>query len=191
MNLGSPGPQPAGTNLREMSWNDDLARNAQRWAEQLKPGYDCNAEFMPNKPCCFVPGYDSAGQNIYDRNNITLPQTEALLTQLSLTMWQDVITEWFSSVKFMNGSSLTLTGFAQPYTQIVWHNTSQVGCGVFANYNDCASLGAEPNSNCIKIVCNYAPAGNVINPDGIRQPPYSTTEGCVTPSTKYPGLCAN
>ena len=38
--LGKVSGQPAAMNMREMVWDDELARIAQRWADQCMPGHD-------------------------------------------------------------------------------------------------------------------------------------------------------
>ena len=37
---GKVGGQPAAMNMREMIWDEELARIAQRWADQCMPGHD-------------------------------------------------------------------------------------------------------------------------------------------------------
>jgi hypothetical protein len=38
--LGKVKGQPAAMNMREMVWDDELSRIAQRWADQCMPGHD-------------------------------------------------------------------------------------------------------------------------------------------------------
>ena len=38
--LGKVAGQPAAMNMREMVWDEELARIAQRWADQCMPGHD-------------------------------------------------------------------------------------------------------------------------------------------------------
>ena len=38
--LGKVNGQPAAVNMREMVWDEELARIAQRWADQCMPGHD-------------------------------------------------------------------------------------------------------------------------------------------------------
>ncbi|CAL4105626.1 unnamed protein product, partial [Meganyctiphanes norvegica] len=40
---GRPGPQPPAANMKELKWNNDLARAAQAWAQQ------CPQESAPHK----------------------------------------------------------------------------------------------------------------------------------------------
>ncbi|XP_018014627.1 venom allergen 5 [Hyalella azteca] len=175
---GSPGPQPAGKNIRELSWNDDLARTAQRWAEQFVLGHDC-------KKCNIVPDY-SVGQNLYlEANSATIEKAN----------WQKAIDSWTNEAEKMDGSNLKgnwkVVGH---YTQVVWHNTRHVGCGAFGNNEKCSWVNKTNPSwgllNCVKYICNYGPSGNMLDKNHELPPPYSTTEGCVKPSTNYPGLCA-
>nr|CAD7395310.1 unnamed protein product [Timema poppensis] len=74
---GNPGPQPSAANMRKISWNEELARVAQRWADQ------CH------------------------------------------------------------------------YTQVVWANTHQVGCG-YISY-------PGKSSHSTTLVCNYKPGGNILS----------------------------
>merc|ERR1719312_1880886 len=38
--LGKVSGQPAALNMREMVWDEELSRIAQRWADQCMPGHD-------------------------------------------------------------------------------------------------------------------------------------------------------
>ncbi|XP_068225828.1 venom allergen 5-like [Palaemon carinicauda] len=55
---GAPGPQPAGANIRELKWNDELAKVAQAWADQCIN----NQESSPYRKIC-SRSYE-VGQNI-------------------------------------------------------------------------------------------------------------------------------
>ncbi|XP_018013741.1 venom allergen 5 [Hyalella azteca] len=181
---GSPGPQPAGTNLRELKWNDDLARGAQRWAEQLATGHDCQAELVGYSSvthCSRVPGYDAVGQN-YQLTGSSGPIKSA--------NWQKAIDSWINEVNNVVAPAMTSNGgVIGHYTQVVWYETREVGCGVFTNNQKCAWAGWN-KFYCAKYICNYGPAGNMVDENANPLPPYSTTEACKKPSTNYPGLCA-
>ncbi|XP_047741253.1 venom allergen 5 [Hyalella azteca] len=180
---GSPGPQPAGTNLRELTWNDDLARTAQRWAEQPVLGHDCQSELVGYSSvtrCSRIPRYDSVGQNLY------LSGSSAKITSAN---WKAAIDSWIDEVKDVVSTDMTSNGgVIGHYTQVVWSETREVGCGVFSSNKKCTWAGWN-NMNCVKYICNYGPAGNMyIN--GIPQPPYSSKKRCKKLSRKYTGLCA-
>ncbi|CAL4105620.1 unnamed protein product, partial [Meganyctiphanes norvegica] len=60
---GKSGPQPAGSNLRELRWNDELASVAKAWSQQCSPGHDC-------ADCRSLCSRDyKVGQNILIRKN--------------------------------------------------------------------------------------------------------------------------
>ena len=41
---GSPGPQPPAADMMEMTWDDELASVAQRWADQCQFGHDTSRD---------------------------------------------------------------------------------------------------------------------------------------------------
>ncbi|XP_034938177.1 uncharacterized protein [Chelonus insularis] len=107
---GSPGPQPPAANMNALTWDEDLAKVAQRWADQ------CN--FDHDK--CRRDARFRVGQNMYvNIGPITVD-------------WRKAIKSWYSGVLKFNKS--TVDSFqsninTNSYTQLVWANTRYVGCG--------------------------------------------------------------
>merc|ERR1719369_1013632 len=119
--LGCPGGQPGASNMKEMKWNCELAEVAQAWAEQCVGGHDgyddrkiCNQDY-------------TVGQNVYQAWNSELAAEWATATEA-----------WYSEVKDMPPSlvdsfgdnTCATGGVIGHYTQVVWAETYEVGCGV-------------------------------------------------------------
>ncbi|MDJ1181881.1 CAP family protein [Roseofilum casamattae] len=112
-------------------WSNELAQVAQDWANQLvKKG---RMEHRPNS---------QYGENIYWGRGRRASA-------------KDVVDAWGSEVKdFRNGvfPDVSRTGNwadVGHYTQVVWKDTTEVGCGM-----------ARANDNAEYWVCNYNPPGN-------------------------------
>ena len=108
-----------------LEWSPAIAKVAQKWAEQLKA-----------KGCVF----GHSGNEKYGEN-LAAGTIGALDPESTVAMWYDEIKLY----KFPNGGFSGKTGH---FTQLVWTDTTQVGCGhVQCNGNDV-------------YVCNYNPPGN-------------------------------
>lgn len=127
-------------NLR---WAEDLAAFAQEWANttRTKP---CNLDHRPNK---------TVGENLYWASPTTW--SDGTTEAQTITPTQ-VVNSWASEKQYYDYDSNTCN--APPgescghYTQIVWRNTTEVGCGMAI----CPDKGQA-------WVCNYRPGGNVSN----------------------------
>jgi len=144
--LGVDGTQPKAANMRELVWNDELAEVAQRWVDQCAGAHDSNRR---------TETFSSVGQNwaaMYGGNH---DDSNAKATQM--------VENWYSEVKditlkAVNSYSSDLavtgsTGVIGHYTQVVWAETAEVGCGYMTSSNDDYGLESV-------LVCNYGPAGN-------------------------------
>ncbi|BAQ64317.1 CAP family protein [Geminocystis sp. NIES-3709] len=114
-----------------LSWSNQLAQTAQDWANQLA----------------------SQGGNIYHRPNNSYGENIFWISGKQATP-SEVVNAWGSEIKyFKNGTfpNVSTTGNwadVGHYTQVIWKNTTTVGCGV-------------ARSNKFEIwVCNYNPPGN-------------------------------
>ncbi|GBP27462.1 Venom allergen 3 [Eumeta japonica] len=169
--LGHVSRQPPAANMMEMVWDDELAATAQRWADQCRPQHDRAAQRDV--------GRFPVGQNIA-ATWTTRPPSEP---QDSTPDFQKQIDAWFDEVS-LYGFRPTTTGHGTGhYSQLVWGETTHVGCG-FTFYYD-------PARGYTKLyVCNYGPGGNVIG-----APPYekgypSCSNYGFADSVKYNGLCS-
>ncbi|MDX2215638.1 MAG: CAP domain-containing protein [Oculatellaceae cyanobacterium bins.114] len=111
-----------------LQWSDSLAASAQQWANQLA----ATGTFE----------HSGAGEN--------LAQGSAggfSVTQL-VDMWGSE-KQYFVYGTFPNISSSGNWSDVGHYTQLIWRNTTEVGCGL-----------ASGNGNDV-LVCHYNPAGNV------------------------------
>jgi hypothetical protein len=126
----------AEVNVTPLNWSENLSAQAQKCAD-----YNA-ANFLPSgrQKHCRTPGF---GQNI-------ALATTAL--HLNLTQMVDA---WGNEKRnFLNGiyPSVSATGAPDAvshYTQMIWQNTSEVGCG-------------KATTNGYEIlVCDYSPQGNI------------------------------
>ncbi|XP_042878719.1 unconventional myosin-XVI-like [Penaeus japonicus] len=170
--LGDPGPQPGGSNIRELKWNDELAQVAQAWMNQCTFAHDCS-------DCRKICSRDYAvGQNLY-----TFWTSE--LNENSI-MWTEAIQSWYDEVKDMPASIVSSFGNAPSgkvighYTQVVWADSYEVGCGAvhFADSGTRKIYG-----------CNYGPSGNFLTRPVYEQGPAASQ--CPNGvSAAYSDLCA-
>ncbi len=127
-------------NLDNLSWSSTLAASAQTWSEVLK-----------GEGCKMRHDYNSHyGENIYWQQQ-NGGDTSALISQPA-----DAVFYWGDEEKYYNYSKNTCRSGEQcgHYTQLVWADTTTVGCGVSSCLNG--------DSRTDVWVCRYNPAGNVI-----------------------------
>jgi uncharacterized protein YkwD len=122
--------------VSDLKWSNELASYAQAWANHLaKSG--CEMEHRES---------DQYGENIF----------WSFGTEYSPS---DISDEWASEKKYWKGGTISMRNFSKVghYTQMIWHNTTEVGCGKAV----CAN-------GSVMVVCNYNPPGNYIgqNPLG-------------------------
>merc|ERR1711915_25568 len=134
--------QPPAANMRQLVWNPELANIAQRWADQCHPGHDRNRR-MKDK--------SYVGQN-YAMSGTTARLNPSMLTKGA----ENGVQRWYNEVKSFPPSSIQPFRFvysAGHYSQVVWANSYQIGCG-FVAYK-------AGGFNRMITICNYAPGGNM------------------------------
>jgi uncharacterized protein YkwD len=124
----SVSPAPT-TPLPSMTWDATLAAAAQDWADQ------CNFSHH-------TAGY---GQNLYASAGGGPPTPQA------------VVNNWMSEAEDYDYGANSCSGVCGHYTQVVWRNSTLLGCGIKA----CSVNSPFMNfSNWYIVVCNYSPPGN-------------------------------
>ncbi|PNF13786.1 hypothetical protein B7P43_G12434 [Cryptotermes secundus] len=138
---GKPGPQPSAANMKKISWDNELATVAQRWADQCSFGHDA----------CRNVGRFYVGQNVYQSSTKgSSPNGQQ--------DWQSAVQAWYNEVKDFSKNSVSpfkYSSGAGHYSQVVWATSDKIGCG-FTAY-----AGSDGWYNKM-YVCNYGPGGNVI-----------------------------
>ncbi|XP_067325256.1 cysteine-rich venom protein triflin-like [Anolis sagrei] len=125
--------QPTSSNMMKMMWNDNAAMSAGRWASK-----------------CL-----GKSSSIEDRMMDGVQCGELTLKTTYPTTWHSVI-ELFASGQsyFQYGTGTTDSSkHVNGYTQIVWHNSNQMGCAL--------AFCPQSPSNFI-YVCHYCPGGNIV-----------------------------
>ena len=130
--IGYPGPQPAAAGMKILSWDEELAQLAQRWANQCRNEYD---------DCRDVDRF-AVGQNV-----AFIETPWAIPLRLA-----NFVSTFYKDVEYVNRSwvdKLPPNYNGKRYTQLVWGDTEKVGCGKIVY-----------QSNHYLVVCNYGPSGN-------------------------------
>lgn len=130
--------------LPELAWSDELAGFAQEWADSLAQKNGCAIEHRPRD-------YKSAqglGENIYWASPVRL--SNGTSDQQDITP-ERVVQRWaMEKANYSYAANSCRTGKeCGHYTQIIWQQTTGVGCGRAV----CADKSQV-------WVCNYHPAGN-------------------------------
>ena len=112
--------------LPPMSWDTTLAQVAQDWADA----------------CDFNHSVSPYGENLYVSTSPN-PGTRA-------------VEAWAEEISDYDYESNTCTGVCGHYTQIVWRESTRVGCG----FADCSTLTGASFGSGRLWVCNYDPPGN-------------------------------
>ncbi|CAH8634000.1 unnamed protein product [Schistosoma rodhaini] len=130
--------QPIAVSIKPLQWNVELERKAQNLSDQCRVGHDTNADRK-------IPKFQYVGQNWAGAKDIK-------------TGFQS----WLNEYKNYDFNTRTCRmGQCGHYTQIVWEDTTDVGCGV----TKCPNFPYG-----LSIVCNYGPGGNYAG-----RPLYRTT----------------
>jgi len=170
------GNQPAASNMRKLVWNDELAVIAQRWADQCTFEHDESRHKADGT---------KAGQNLFLKGS----SNQYTFEELMQTVADESSLAWYLEVESPGYNSNDIDPFKNPgaaghYTQVVWAETEEIGCG-FTYYNE--KVGPF---NAFKqlVVCNYAKNGNTLS-----KPMYLQGEACSQCPDGYTcedGLCA-
>lgn len=167
---GSPGPQPPAANMKMMVWDEELARIAQRHADQCKFAHDCSN--------CRRTDRFGVGQNLYIyKQTQSKPDND----------WDKAVTDWYDEVELFSADHVEPFKFSSAighYSQLVWSETDKVGCGAtsFRDGKWFATL----------YTCNYGPNGNFIRGQMYAQGAACSQCGSeASCSRQHPGLCVS
>jgi len=137
--------QPPASNMTRLAWDEDLYTVAQNSAD------DCIFKHNATRRADYkaLSGVsDAVGENLYVASS---PRSDIMSDGIKL--WFEEHQDYdFSSNDCGSGS------VCGHYTQVVWANTARVGCAIA----ECPAGTIFPNFSSRMMVCNYAPAGNII-----------------------------
>jgi pathogenesis-related protein 1 len=123
--------------VADIMWSEILAETAQAWADNLK-----------RKGCVLEHSKDSDyGENIYWAGPVRWSDGR---TEVQSITPQNVVDNWGSEKENYNHGKNSCSGVCGHYTQVVWKNSMEVGCGM-----------AICDNKSQVWVCNYNPPGNV------------------------------
>lgn len=133
-------------NLPPLTWSDKLANYAQQWANRSAKVRNCGMKHRPQQGRY----KQEHGENLWWASPRTWSNG---LRELQPITIQRVVKDWADEQPFYDYASNTCKPGEQcgHYTQIVWRETTQVGCA----YQQCADKSQL-------WVCNYNPPGNYI-----------------------------
>lgn len=168
---GQQSPQPPASNMMKLRWHDEAARIAQRWANQCANGHDS---------CRSLANLESVGQNIASHKLSRSPDIEGEIMRM--------IDTWYAEVENVDTDQVDGVGNVDnihDYTQLVWAETTAIGCGLI--------IKSPANSERVaSLVCNYVPSGNYLHkPMYKRGKACSECPGTTKCSKRYPGLCTH
>lgn len=126
----------AGLGLPPLTWDDELAVGAKQWSSYLAKAR--RFEHSPNEP-----GAQPVGENIWGG-------TAGRFQPVSMVGLWIAEKQHYQPGVFPRNSRTGDVRDVSHYTQVIWRQTTKVGCGISRAYNEDI------------LVCRYARAGNII-----------------------------
>jgi len=169
---GNAGLSPAKC-MYKMTWNDDVAADAQEWADQGRFKHDSdrhrekviNGQKVPMGQCLGMA-------------EVTTPKVDYV--QAINQMYNDEIGNITA-----NPDLITNYKFDKPYghaSQLLWGQTDYFGCG--------GGVTTDDNRNTCFLACNYAPPGNYDNYPMYIAGDATDASDCIKGrSSEYSALC--
>ena len=130
------------SDMMEVTWDEELARGAQMWANQ------CEFQHDENDVCRF-----HVGQNLYKSGHFKNP------SDMMSPAWREAMESWYSEIKdFKENPTEPSNNYLGTghFSQLIWAKTQYVGCGYIAHEGYDGSSMYDTKY----YVCNYGPAGN-------------------------------
>ncbi|KAI0209419.1 Glioma pathogenesis-related protein 1 [Lamellibrachia satsuma] len=138
---------PSATKMIHMRWNWKLAEMAQEWAD--------GCQYKHGQPKRDKLPFPQIGQNLW-------VHTGGHDIEAAVQVWYDEVNDY-------DYNANTCNKVCGHYTQVVWANTREVGCGTAY----CTKTVGFKDRAAYYIVCNYGPAGNYVG-----QKPYESGTSC-------------
>ncbi|XP_066579643.1 glioma pathogenesis-related protein 1 [Amia ocellicauda] len=157
--------EPCASDMKEMSWDNDLAKTASKWAKH------CSFSHNPDlkQPGKAHPTFSTVGENIWVGGP---PHSFSVARAIKL---------WYDEVTYYDYTTNACTKICGHYTQVVWAKSYKVGCAVQTCPN--GITGFSDTASAI-YVCDYGPAGNYKG-----QQPYTEGSNCFTSSASCNSFC--
>jgi len=170
--LGNGSGQPGATDMLEMVWDDNLAANAQTWADSCTFDHDSDSSRKTAK-------FSAVGQNI------DIYMSSNKVKQMDFTTF---VKDWFDEIDLFRGASAPTNSYKDVsgtghYTQLVWAKSYALGCG-FKVYKDNGMYSYQ-------LTCNYGTAGNWMGEKIYTKGTFNAANCKKGASSTYQGLCQN
>ncbi|WP_446009255.1 CAP domain-containing protein [Candidatus Electrothrix sp.] len=120
----------------QLTWSEKLVNVAQDWADTLK-----------EDGCGFHHSHNGYGENLFKASPLIWSDGQK---ELQDTSPEEVTNSWGNEIKYYEYSDNSCSGVCGHYTQVVWKETTEVGC---------ARSVCDDKSQIW--VCSYSPAGNM------------------------------
>uniref|UniRef100_F1L5E5 Venom allergen 3 n=1 Tax=Ascaris suum TaxID=6253 RepID=F1L5E5_ASCSU len=158
----------SGKNIYQLSWDCDLEKIAQEWADRCVYGHSTKEHSK------------DAGENIYMWYTSGSHQSIDTNMLRATNNWWDEIKKYDASKNPKNIMDNTVLSIAGHWSQQAWGATTKIGCGI----RNCT----EGSWNTTFVVCNYLVAGNYFG-----KPIFEFGNGCSRDSdcTTYKGSRCN
>jgi len=171
--------QPSAANMKKLKWSTELAKIAQRWADQCPSYHDTN-RMSPD--FLYEPGQNMANSwsslhNSFEWN-----------LEAKIQRWFDEVTD-FPAANIESFSTNSTNATIGHYTQLVWGNTEFIGCGAIYYKENYANTSRYPFRQ--TLICNYHPPGNYLGKPVyiIGEPGSACTNDVSTGNKNDDGLC--
>ncbi|CAG2251435.1 GLIPR1-like protein 1,Glioma pathogenesis-related protein 1 [Mytilus edulis] len=130
--------QPTASNMQQMTWSSELASVAQTYANKCVWSHNSARSSQASS-------FYYVGENLY-------------VTTSSYGYLEKGVASWDNEKKDYDYASNSCSGVCGHYTQVVWADSTKLGCAV----GSCPSMTNLPSyfQNVKFVVCNYGPGGN-------------------------------